>query len=442
MVTQSIFEQATITVEEKLPSIDSDMIDISADNEKNRLFKRVLREGHSMNTPPMNSEVIVHYTGTLKANGFKFDSSKDRKEPFTFKLGEGSVIRGWDVGVATMKKGEVAEFLIHPEYGYGLDGSGSNIPPNAWLVFEIEMLDWMLQDVSDRKDRSLLRVKIVEGEGWETAMDGATVTANYTLYVRDRNANLESTENRTAIERRENVQFVVGDEQVVSFVEKSSQKVKKGGKSTFYYYPSGTIATPATLQYTVHSDLEKQFYVGNTSDKCLELELEVVSFVNQEKEWSMDGEQRLTAAHHCKEEGNEYFKMERLTLALKRYNRITELLSSDRKFNEQQKEESKKIKLAVYNNMAVVEYKMKNFTDVIKYSTKALEIQSTNVKALFKRAQAHSAKGDNELARGDLTKAIEYEPDNQLVKSELNKINQKLKDEYNRTKEMYTRMFQ
>lgn len=86
--------------------------------------------------------VVVHYHGTLNdIKGLKFDASRDRNKPFKFKLGEGQVIKGWDVGFASMRVGEEAILTCPPDYAYGARGAGGVIPPNATLAFQVEMLD-------------------------------------------------------------------------------------------------------------------------------------------------------------------------------------------------------------------------------------------------------------------------------------------------------------
>ena len=97
----------------------------------------VVGEGAS---PETGQSVTVHYTGWLE-DGTKFDSSLDRGEPFTFQIGMGQVIAGWDEGVSTMKVGGKRQLVIPPDLGYGEQGAGNIIPANATLIFEVELLD-------------------------------------------------------------------------------------------------------------------------------------------------------------------------------------------------------------------------------------------------------------------------------------------------------------
>jgi len=90
--------------------------------------------------PKVGDKLTMHYTGTLASNGNTFDSSLDRGRPFQFTIGVGQVIRGWDEGVLQMSLGEKARLYISSDYGYGSRGAGGVIPPNADLIFVVELL--------------------------------------------------------------------------------------------------------------------------------------------------------------------------------------------------------------------------------------------------------------------------------------------------------------
>jgi len=103
-------------------------------------LKYIVIQSGSGATAERGQQVQVHYTGWL-SDGSKFDSSVDRRQPFAFPLGQGRVIRGWDEGVAGMRLGEKRRLIIPPELGYGTRGYPGAIPPDATLIFDVELLD-------------------------------------------------------------------------------------------------------------------------------------------------------------------------------------------------------------------------------------------------------------------------------------------------------------
>ncbi|AFY99589.1 FKBP-type peptidyl-prolyl cis-trans isomerase [Calothrix sp. PCC 6303] len=128
---------STVITENNTLLASKDMSDTNSITTPSGLKYVEIEEGTG-ETPQSGQTVTVHYTGTLE-NGSKFDSSRDRNEPFKFKIGAGQVIKGWDEGLSTMKVGGRRTLTIPPELGYGSRGIGP-IPPNSTLIFDVELL--------------------------------------------------------------------------------------------------------------------------------------------------------------------------------------------------------------------------------------------------------------------------------------------------------------
>ncbi|CAL9098374.1 unnamed protein product [Musa textilis] len=185
---------------------------------KQGLKKKLVKKGDGWETPEAGDEVEVHYTGTL-LDGTKFDSSRDRGTPFKFKLGQGQVIKGWDQGIKTMKKGENAIFTIPPELAYGEHGSPPTIPPNATLQFDVELLSWCsVKDIC--KDGGIFKKILKEGEKWENPKDLDEVLVKYEARLED----------GTVISKSEGVEFTVKDGLFCPALAKAVKTMKRAEK--------------------------------------------------------------------------------------------------------------------------------------------------------------------------------------------------------------------
>ncbi|XP_047328107.1 peptidyl-prolyl cis-trans isomerase FKBP62-like [Impatiens glandulifera] len=146
------------------------------------LKKLLLKRGVGWETPEFGDEVTVHYVGTL-IDGTKFDSTRDKDKPLTFKLGKEQVVLGLQQGIYTMKKGELAKFIVPPQLGYG-DLGANGVPQNCYIQFEVELISWITV-VDICKDGGIIKRIMQKGENSSPPSDLDEVLVNYQVMLED-----------------------------------------------------------------------------------------------------------------------------------------------------------------------------------------------------------------------------------------------------------------
>lgn len=389
-------------------------------NKDGGVLKEILRDGEGEQSPSEGCTVFVHYHGTLP-DGTVFDSSRERNQEFEFNLGQGQVIKSWDIGVASMKKGELCRLTCGPAYAYGESGSPPKIPPNSTLIFEVELLRWQFEDLSPEHDGSIQRRILTKGDMFTNPTDLSTV-----------NIHVRGTIGTKVFDERD-VTFTVGEaelEKIPRGIEIAVQKMKKGEKAELYIRPKYAFGEKGWSENDVGANQEVAYQVT------------LLNFEKIKEAWEMNSDEKLLAADTSKAKGTEHFKAGRLETALKYYNRIVELLKSEQSLEGEEGSKRDALMLAGHLNLSIVYLKKNEDLLCVEQCDKALELDAKNVKALFRRGQANVLLNEFEKAIGDFNKAIELDPANKAAQQQLAMAKAKQRAQLQREKKMFRSMFE
>lgn len=219
--------------------------------------KKILVKGEGHDTPQPGDQVTVHYAGTL-LDGTEFDSSRARDSPFNFKCGVGQVIKGWDEGVVSMKKGEKSLLTCTADYAYGKSGSPPKIPPDATLQFEVELLSWK----SERDmlgDGGIIKTVLEAGTGWTHPKDADELMIKYT-------ARVKGEAEPFAQSGEEGVEFTLRDGHLCAAIAIAAKEMKRGEKVHLLVSPK------------YGRDTEMWAHPNVPAESAIEVELELVGW--------------------------------------------------------------------------------------------------------------------------------------------------------------------
>ncbi|KAL6296114.1 hypothetical protein ACE6H2_004256 [Prunus campanulata] len=451
------------------------------------LQKKLLKRGYGYETPELGDEATVHYVGTL-LDGTKFESTRDRDEPLTIKLGQGRVVKGLDHGVVSMKKGEIALFTLPAELGYGVvGGGGSVVPSNAVVRFEVELVSWItVVDLS--KDGGIVKKIIEKGERNERPGDLDEVLVKYRVALVDGTVVAETPEEGIEFYVKDDAFGVEGrdanngfhsvppcsvlniDLELVSFKPvidvtgdaKVIKKVLKEGEGAWVANESASVTEQviagldravATMKkgeqaiLTIHPD----FGFGRVETRRdlavvpphsnIVFEVEMLDFIREKAPWEMINHERLEAARRKKEEGNLLFKEGKYQKAGKKYDKGVDYVSEDGSFGDDESKLARELRLSFWLNGAACSLKLNDFQEAIKLCSKVLDIEFHNVKALYRRAQAYMQVADLVLAELDIKKALEVDPQNREVKLIEKNLKRQEVESNKRDAKLYTNIF-
>ena len=379
------------------------------------VIKVINQEGSGDETPNEGATVYVHYVGTLE-DGTQFDSSRGRGKPLNFPLGIGHVIAGWELGVPTMKKGEICTLTCKPEYAYGKPGKPPTIPQDTTLVFEIELLGW--DDEYVTLDRLVSKKILKKGKGNDRVSDGGSVEVHLIGKVGER------------IFDERDAQFIVGEggeSDIIPAVDAAVKIMKKDEIALVNCDSSYAFGDKGRQEWGIEPNMSVQY------------EIHLKSFEQLKQPWELSSEERIEGAKLVKEKGTEYFKDEKFSLALGKFTRMVALVES--LSEEKDLRIASPLILAGHLNVALCYLKLGKYPECIDSCDKALFRDKKNVKALYRKGRAKLAMHYPDEAIEQFQTVMKLDPKNKDARTYYNIAKKEVAEYRVREKKIYANMF-
>lgn len=391
------------------------------------VFKKVLKAGEKWENPKDLDEVLVKYEARLEDG-----TVVAKSDGIEFTVQEGHFCLALSTAVKTMKKGEKVLLTVKPQYGFGEKGKPASgdqgaVPPNATLDIDLELVSWKtVSNVTD--DKKVIKKILKEGDGYERPNEGAVVKLKLIGKLQDDTVFVKKGHGD---DENDLFEFKTDEEQVIDGLDKAVATMKKGEVALLTISP----------EYAFGSSESQQELAKVPPNSTVFYEVELVSFDKERESWDMNNEEKIEAAGKKKEEGNALFKAGKYVRASKRYEKAAKFIEYDSSFSEDEKKQAKALKITCNLNDAACKLKLKEFKQAEKLCTKVLELESSNVKALYRRAQAYMNMADMDLAEYDIKKALELDPNNREVKLGYKALKEKVKEYNKKDAKLYGNMF-
>ncbi|TKY57910.1 70 kDa peptidyl-prolyl isomerase [Spatholobus suberectus] len=391
------------------------------------VLKKIMEKGSGNERPGDLDEVLVKYRVVLVDGTVVTETPEGGVE---FHVKDGHLFPMLPKVIMTMTRGEKAALIVQPQYAFGEKGreAGSalcSIPPISVLHVNIELVSFK-PVINVTGDSKVLKKILKEGEGAFTANEGANVTVSFTAMLED-----GTVFEKRGIDETQPLEFITDEEQVIAGLDRAVATMKKHERAIISMHPD----------YAFGNVEVRQDPAVVPPGSNVVYDVEMTDFVKEKAPWELNSKEKIEVAGRKKEEGNVLFKGGNYQRAGKKYEKAADFVSEDGSFEDDEQKQAKALRLSCWLNGAACSLKLNDFPEAIKLCSQVLDVEFCNVKALYRRAQAHMETGDFLLADVDIKKALEVDPQNREVKVIQKKLKQLQADSDKKDAKLYENMF-